>query len=421
MPTVHVIGAGLAGLAAAVALENAGVPVRVYEAAGQAGGRCRSFHDKAMGVLIDNGNHLLLSGNKAARAYLRTIGSGDALMGPDRAAFPFIDAKTRERWTVRPNWGPLPWWVLAPGRRVPDTRVWHYFSGLRIPFAKPSQTVAQVIEPTGPLYQRFWEPMAVAVLNTPPEKAAASLLWPVLRETFLRGEQACRPMVARNGLGPAFVDPAVRMFARTNRAIRFNAVLKEMVREDGRIAALNFGDETIRLGAQDRVILAVPPARARELVPGLEVPGDGETILNVHFRLKRPAPRPEGVGVIGLINAHAQWAFVRGHTVSLTVSAAGDLAERPAEELLPLFWAETRFALGLIDRNYEAGRVIKERRATFDQSPESVARRPGTRTAWPNLLLAGDWTDTGLPATIEGAIRSGNRAAQAVLSGLESL
>lgn len=420
MPTVHVIGAGLAGLSAAVALEGAGVPVRVHEAAGHAGGRCRSFHDKTLDHLIDNGNHLLLSGNKAALAYLKSIGSGDALSGPPKAAFPFVDAKTRERWTLKPNWGPLPWWVLAGERRVPDTRLWHYLSGLRIPFAKTSQTVADVIPTKGPLYQRFWEPLVVAVLNTAPDKGAASLLWPVLRETFLKGEQACRPLIARKGLGPAFIDPAVRMFARTNRPIRFNALLREMTRENGRITALHFGDETVTVGPQDTVILAVPPARARELVPGLDVPEDGETILNVHFRLKRPAPRPDGVGVIGLINAHAQWAFVRGNIVSLTVSAAGDLADRPAEDLLRMFWTETRFALGLIDKDYEAGKVIKEKRATFDQSPAGVARRPGPVTAWDNLLLAGDWIDTGLPATIEGAIRSGNRAADLTLARIDA-
>ena len=106
--------------------------------------------------------------------------------------------------------------------------------------------------------------------------------------------------------------------------------------------------------------------------------------------------------------------------VSLTVSAAGDLADRPSEEILPLFWDETRFALGLIDRDYEAGKVIKEKRATFDQSPESVARRPGATTAYDNLLLAGDWIDTGLPATIEGAIRSGHRAAEEVLTRIDA-
>lgn len=420
MPTVHVIGAGLAGLSAAVTLENAGVPVQVYEAAGHAGGRCRSFHDKTLDHVIDNGNHLVLSGNKAARDYLEAIGAGDAMFGPPKAAFPFIDAKTRERWTLRPNWGPLPWWVMSPERRVLDTKLSDYLPGLKLPFAKPGQTVGDIISTRGTLYQRFWEPMVVAVLNTVPEKGAAELLWPVMKETFLKGEQACRPLTAKNGLGAAFVDPAVRMLGRTNRPIQFNTRLREISYQGGSVKSLSFNEKSISVNPTDSIILAVPPQRAQDVVPDLDVPGEGETILNVHFKLRRPAPKPDGVGVIGLINAHAHWAFVRGNIVSLTVSAAGDLADRPSEELLSLFWEETRFALGLIDRHYEAAKVIKEKRATFDQSPEGVAKRPPTETKYSNLLLAGDWTDTGLPATIEGAIRSGKSAADKVLARIDS-
>ncbi len=420
MPTVHIIGAGLAGLSAAVRLEGAGVPVQVYESAGHAGGRCRSYYDKTLDHVIDNGNHLVLSGNKSALAYLDAIGSSDAMSSPDKAAFPFIDAKTRERWTLKPNWGPIPWWVASANRRVPDTRLFNYFSGLKLPFAKPHQTVADLLPTRGTLFQRFWEPMVVAVLNTLPEKGSAKLLWPVMRETFLKGEQACRPLTAKKGLGSAFIDPAVRMLGRTNRPVQFNTRLRSFEHADGRITSLSFGDKTVTVHPHDAVILAVPPQRAKDVVPGIEVPGEGETIINVHFKLKRPAPRPDGVGVIGLINAHAHWAFVRGHIVSLTVSAAGDLVDRPNDELLPLFWEETRFALGLIDRDYVAGKIIKEKRATFDQSPESVARRPGTKTAFENLLLAGDWVDTGLPATIEGAIRSGGMAADVALSRMDA-
>ena len=420
MPTVHVIGAGLAGLSAAVKLEAAGVPVQVYESAGHAGGRCRSYYDKTLDHIIDNGNHLVLSGNKSALAYLDAIGSGDAMSSPPKAAFPFIDAKTRERWTLKPNWGPIAWWVASSDRRVPDTRLHNYFSGLKLPFAKADQTVADIIPTRGTLFQRFWEPMVVAVLNTLPEKGSAKLLWPVMKETFLRGEQACRPLTAKKGLGSAFVDPAVRMLGRTNRPVQFNTRLRAFETKGGRITSLSFGEQTVQVQPHDAVILAVPPQRAKDVLPDMDVPGEGETIINVHFKLKRPAPRPDGVGVIGLINAHAHWAFVRGHIVSLTVSAAGDLVDRPSEELLPLFWEETRFALGLIDRDYVAGKIIKEKRATFDQSPESVAKRPGTKTEFENLLLAGDWVDTGLPATIEGAIRSGGKAADMVLARMDA-
>ena len=119
--TIHVVGAGLAGLAAAVRLASVGERVVVHEAAGQAGGRCRSYHDPQLDMVIDNGNHLLLSGNHAALDFLRTIGAADRLVGPDAAEFAFVDLKTGERWTLRINDGVIPWWLFDASSRPPGT------------------------------------------------------------------------------------------------------------------------------------------------------------------------------------------------------------------------------------------------------------------------------------------------------------
>jgi protoporphyrinogen oxidase len=116
--SVHVVGAGLAGLAAAIRLAQRGTQVVLHEAAGQAGGRCRSYRDPALDMMIDNGNHLLLSGNHAALAYLRSIGSEDRLAGPERAEFAFFDLASGEQWMLRINAGRLPWWIFAAKRRV---------------------------------------------------------------------------------------------------------------------------------------------------------------------------------------------------------------------------------------------------------------------------------------------------------------
>ncbi len=123
---VHVVGAGLAGLAAALDLAEAGVAVTVHEAGPAAGGRCRSYMDRELGVRLDNGNHLLLSGNAATWRFLDRVGARGTMGGPGRPLFPFVDVSTGERWTVRPNAGRLPWWVLSPRRRVPGTRARDY-------------------------------------------------------------------------------------------------------------------------------------------------------------------------------------------------------------------------------------------------------------------------------------------------------
>src|SRR5213076_1824037 len=137
---VHVIGAGLAGLAASVALAAAGRPVSLYESGQHAGGRCRSFVDPELGCLIDNGNHLLLAGNTAALAYIEGIGALDTFERPAEAAIPFIDLAGGERWELRPNHGAVPWWLLSAARRVPKTRPSDYLEALKLRHAAPDAT-----------------------------------------------------------------------------------------------------------------------------------------------------------------------------------------------------------------------------------------------------------------------------------------
>src|SRR6516165_9026144 len=156
----HVVGAGLAGLAAATALADAGRPVRLYEASGHAGGRCRSYFDAELGCRIDNGNHLLLAGNRAARDYLDRIGADATLDGPLDAVFSFVDASTGERWALRPNRGGLPWWIGSAARRVPGTRTADYLAALSLRWAAPAATVAEVLDVHRPLFRRLWEPLA---------------------------------------------------------------------------------------------------------------------------------------------------------------------------------------------------------------------------------------------------------------------
>src|SRR6266403_1571905 len=157
---VHIVGAGLAGLAAAIRLAGAGRDVVVHEASGHAGGRCRSYFDAELGCRIDNGNHLLLTGNSAALDYLESIGAQGTLEGPPEAVFHFIDVAAKQRWSVRPNRGVLPWWIFSPGRRVPKTRATAYLAVLALRRAGPVATVAEVLNRDQSLLHRLWEPLA---------------------------------------------------------------------------------------------------------------------------------------------------------------------------------------------------------------------------------------------------------------------
>jgi squalene-associated FAD-dependent desaturase len=414
---VHVVGAGLAGLSAAIWLMRSGRPLSLYEAAGHAGGRCRSFRDETLGRRIDNGNHLVLSGNEAVNDYLSAIGATDQLSGPARAEFPFVDLNSGERWTVRPSPGPIPWWILSPKRRVPGSRFTDYLRAIALARADASATVQDSLGAVAGgdvLYRRFWEPLTVAALNTDPTEAAACLLWPVLRETFARGEAACRPRIARNGLSACFVDPGVGALQAGGTELRFYRRLRSIGIDDGRVHVLTFNDgDVVHLSPGEAVVLAVPADAAAALLPGLITPRSARTIVNGHFLLPEAVPEVRFFGIVGGL---CQWLFLRDDVASVTISAADDLAGESVRDLAERMWKEISAILGTGGGSLPAWRVVKEKRATFAQTPEEVARRPGAATPWRNLFLAGDWTNTGLPATIEGTLRSGRAAAQSVLA-----
>jgi squalene-associated FAD-dependent desaturase len=411
--TVHIIGAGISGLSAAVRLANAGHKVQVHEATQTAGGRCRSYFDAATNLTIDNGNHLLLSGNHHALAYARSIGTEAGLVGPKAAQFAFVDITTGQRWLLDLGDGKLPLWVFDDDRRVPDTGVLDYLALAPLVWASTRKKIGDTIRCEGTLYQRLVQPLLLAALNVDPPEGSAGLAGAIVRETLLAGGQACRPLIARDGLSSVLIEPAIKLLEVKGAEVRMGHELREFVTTGERVTGLKFGtDDTIAIGADDAIIMAVPPRAAASLLPGTKTPTKFRAIVNAHFRFDPPANAPPILGVVGGL---VEWLFAFPQRLSVTISNGDRLVDMPREELASAIWQDVCKAAG-VTGELPPWQIVRERRATFEATPEQNELRPGPVTSFKNLFLAGDWTDTGLPATIEGSVRSGDRAADLVLA-----
>ncbi|MBM3533606.1 MAG: hypothetical protein FJX60_11290 [Alphaproteobacteria bacterium] len=360
--TVHVVGAGVAGLSAATHLLHAGADVRVHEAAPIPGGRCRSYHDPMLGRLIDTGTHLLLGANTAALTYLKRLDALGRMIEMAPAAYPFFDLASGHRWVLRAT----PWGLASAFR-----------------------------------------PVALAALNTEPEEAS----WLAIASVFgrLLAESACRPWIARHGIGDAMVEPAA---TRLGERLRCGRRLTAIESGGRQATALLFGDERVTLSRDDRVILALPPVAISALLPEMTLPTETRAIVNAHFRV---SAKPESPRLMGLVGGLAQWALWRDDVISATVSAADGLLAESAEALAARFWPELARAFDLADEA-PVWRIVKERRATIAATRRAERSRPPARTHLANLVLAGDWIRTGFPATLEGAVRSGEAAARLALA-----
>ncbi len=428
-----VCGGGLAGVAAACEASQSGADVTLVERRPFLGGKAFSFHDQDAGVEVDNGQHVFLGCCTAYIALLRLLGTSalttlqpalevavrdragrtGALraarvpapghLGPSFAAYPHLSAREKAA-ALRA--------LLALGALREQARV-------RLDTRSFADWLAEHGQGPGAV-ARFWDLIVLPTCNDRSDRVSAALAAFVFREGFLRTRTGSAIGWLTVGL-TRLVDPAARELI----ASRGGRVLCG-------VGVVEAGADGVRLSdgsrlPADRVVLALPPSRVREVAPEAlaEDPGLGASpILNVHLWYDRAVMDEPFVAVL---DSPAQWVFNRtamsglpgpGQHLAVSVSGARDEILAPKTELVARF---TRELESLFPRaraaQVQRATVVKEPEATFSAAPGQAARRPGPLTSAEGVVLAGAWTDTGWPATMEGAVRSGIRAARLAVSG----
>ncbi len=357
--TVHIVGAGMAGLSAAFFLSGKNVPVVLYEASGRTGGRCHSFEDKTLGATVDSGTHLMLGSNTALLKMLEQCPSETPLL-PVGHDFLFYDVSNRR----------------------------FFNADLRTPLSFTGHCRA--------LYPLFAE----SVMNTP--AAEADFLMLMKTGLMCLGKQNGTVYLASPSLKASVVDPVERELKRRGMLFRF-ARKAIGVKPD----KILFHDGETALSPNDKVILTVPLEKNSRLPEN--------TIAGIHY--KTPAKLLENRRFIGMVNATGHWVFERGGVLSVTISAAdGLLKDFSPEEIARNVWKELSPVLcEYRESPLPPYRFIASKRATLHQSRLVNSLRPSTETDCPNVFNAGAAVKTGLPCTIEGAVRSGIAAAQKAL------
>ncbi len=444
---VHVVGAGFAGAAAATALAEAGVPVVLWEARESPGGRAGGFTDAA-GDDLDTGPHLFMGAYRGTLDLLTRLGTADRLTFQDALRMPLrVDGAPGG--LACPAGLPTPLslvlglWGLRPLGFSDRVRLLRAGHALRDGAASDGETVAGWLGRLRmpPAATRLlWDPLCRAVMNLPPGEADAGPFRRALRVALFGAPGDARLGWARGGLGELLAPLGKHLAARGGELRRGRVAALERGR-DGRVASLALaGGNRVPAG---RVVLAVDAFAARRLLADAGAPPDTTAplaamhpapIVSCDLWLDRRCvpfdPRAPFIGLIpGLIPPDgvapaAEWVFDRdglgaggaGQRVATVASAANALADLPAEEV-------ARRALADLVRHFPAvtgarlvrARVLKERRATVRLTPGLVRPAAGPVPGVPGLHLCGDYTDTGLPATVEGAVMSGEAAARAVL------
>jgi phytoene dehydrogenase-like protein len=409
MTEVLVVGAGMAGLAAALDLAKAGVPVTLAERRAFPGGRSYSFTDPS-GEVVDNGQHVFLECCTAYRTFLEDVGATDLVTLQRRTEIPFLDVRTGRTSWMRESWLPAPFHFLPSilkYRPLPfrDRRaILKAGRAMRKDLGSDGESLGAWLRARGQSDESirlFWDPAVVSILNDRVDRVSSAQGLFVFRTGFFTHRAAARVGVAEAPLGE-IASRAVEKIRASGGKVNFNQLV-ERLPEDPVITAIPARGLLALLGPERAAHPFFAPAAAMETSP----------IVNLHFIFDGPVEAPRFFACVG---GRLQWVFTKGARVTVSQSAARDIVDRPSGELERGFLEELRKAIpSLLGRAPVRCVVVREREATFVAAPGGRGRRLPCATPIPNLFLAGEWTEGEWPSTMEAAVRSGKRAAAEVL------
>ncbi len=440
-----VIGGGLSGLSAAVDLASRGYSVMIIEQRPHLGGRTYSFVDPSTGDHVDNGQHLMLGCYHATRWLLATIGADHLVTLQPNLHIDFLHPRLGMSSLHCPSL-PAPLHLIAGLIGLGSLSLSDRLKLLRVGLAirkdpkvvEPeiaSLTVHQWLDQLGQSEENkryLWDIIAIGSLNDDPKHVSALLFYRVLRSAFLGTREDSSLLIPRVGLTELFVNPSIAFLRSHGGEIILNSGVDENLVEGSTLKGVRCSDGVIR---EARAFISAVPWYAASLLLS-HSPGTGGWIVNGHLSsspivtinlwFDRTVMEED---LLALLDSRVHWVFNKSKIygskdpsrqyLSLVISGAGPMVLASSAELVSVAIEELRKALPKsAAAKVVHSLVLKEKRATFSPRPDVEQHRPSSKTPLHNLFLAGDWTKTGYPATIEGAVLSGRKAAEGVAEAL---